>query len=143
MDWEKKRELNAAKWAKVVKFWTLVVMVAALLGTALGLYGCPQYNVWQKGLAGEAELRRAEENRKIKIEEAQAAKESAKHLAEAEVIRARGVAEANEIIGQSLKENEAYLRYLWIQGLHDGTSETIYIPTEANLPILEAVRKTR
>jgi hypothetical protein len=59
------------------------------------------------------------------------------------VERAIGVAEANEIIGESLRENEAYLRYLWINGLHDGSSEVIYIPTEANLPILEAVRKMR
>ncbi|UCF13227.1 MAG: hypothetical protein JSW06_02940 [Thermoplasmatales archaeon] len=44
---------------------------------------------------------------------------------------------------ESLKQNEAYLRYLWIQGLHDGSSEVIYIPTEANLPILESVRKLR
>ena len=42
--------------------------------------------------------------------------------------------------GESLKNNESYLRYLWIQGLQDGTSEVIYIPTEANLPILEAAR---
>ncbi len=43
--------------------------------------------------------------------------ESAKHLADAEVIRAEGVAKANKIIGDSLKDNEGYLRYLWIQGL--------------------------
>ena len=61
-------------------------------------------------------------------------------MAQAEVERAKGVAEANEIIGESLKENEAYLRYLWIIGLQDGSSEVIYIPTEANLPILEATR---
>ena len=53
------------------------------------------------------------------------------------------MAEANKIIGASLKSNEAYLRYLWIQGLQDGSSEVIYIPTEANLPILEAVRKMK
>ncbi len=67
--------------------------------------------------------------------------ESAKSLAMAEVERAKGVAEANQIIGESLKGNESYLRYLWIQGLQYGSSEVIYIPTEANLPILEASRK--
>ena len=74
------------------------------------------------------------------VEEAQAKKLSAKHLAEAEVERAKGVAEANKILGDSLKDNDAYLRYLWIQGLHDGKGETIYVPTEANFPILEAGR---
>ena len=53
------------------------------------------------------------------------------------------VEKANEIIGNSLKDNDAYLRYLWIKGLHDGSSEVIYIPTEANLPILEATRITK
>jgi regulator of protease activity HflC (stomatin/prohibitin superfamily) len=101
----------------------------------------PQYRVWQKELAGKAELKQAEWNRQIAIQEANAQKESASLLAQAEVERAKGVAEANEIIGQSLKDNEAYLRYLWINGLHDGSSEIIYVPTEANLPILEAVRR--
>lgn len=115
--------------------------VSVLIGMiTLGMWGCPQYNVWQRGLAGQAELKQAEWNRQILIREAEAKKDSATMLAAAEVERAKGVAEANTIIGQSLKENEAYLRYLWIQGLQDGSSEIIYVPTEANLPILEASR---
>ncbi len=66
--------------------------------------------------------------------------ESSKHLADAEVIRARGVAEANKIIGDSLQGNEGYLRYLWITSLENSNQQVIYIPTEANLPILEASR---
>ncbi len=108
-----------------------------------GFAGCPHYNVWQQGLKGQAELKRAEQNRKITVQEAQAKKESASLLAEAEVERAKGVAQANEIIGQSLKGNEGYLRYLWIQGLQDGSSEVIYIPTEAGLPLLEAGKRKR
>jgi regulator of protease activity HflC (stomatin/prohibitin superfamily) len=64
--------------------------------------------------------------------------ESAKALAAAEVERARGVAEANKIIGESLKGNEAYLRWQWIQNLESGSNSVIYVPTEAGLPILEA-----
>ena len=121
-----------------------IVAVGILLvgGLIVGLMaGMPVYSVWSQGKAGEAELERAKQNRQIKIEEAQAAKESAEFLAEAEIIRAKGVAEANEIIGTSLQDNEAYLRYLWIQGLHDGNGETIYVASEANLPILEATRR--
>lgn len=110
-------------------------IVAAII---LGCWGCPHYSVWQQGMVGQAELERAEENRKIAVLEAQAKLDSASLLADAEVARAVGVAEANEIIGTSLRDNEAYLRYLWIQGLQDGSSEVIYVPTEANLPILEA-----
>ncbi len=98
------------------------------------------YNVWASRKAGEAELARAESNRQIKTLEAKAAQESAHHLAEAEVIRAQGVAKANQIIGDSLNGNEAYLRYLWIQGLQTNQMQVVYVPTEANLPLLEAKR---
>jgi len=100
----------------------------------------PMVCIWQERQAGLAELARAESNRQIKVCEAMAFKESAKSLADAEIIRARGVAEANQIIGNSLAQNEQYLRYLWIQNLKDNNKEVIYIPTEANLPILEAQR---
>jgi hypothetical protein len=98
------------------------------------------YNVWAQGKEGEAELSHAEFNRQIKTLEAKAGEDSARHLANAEIIRARGVAEANKIIGDSLKGNESYLRYLWIQSLDHGEHTVIYVPTEANLPILEASR---
>ena len=76
---------------------------------------------------------------------ATAHEESAKHLARAEVERAKGVAEANKIIGEGLKGNEEYLRYLWIMSLEhvaasSNGSTVVYVPTEANLPILEAGR---
>lgn len=106
-----------------------------------GCYVGPKYHVWQQEQAGRAELARAESNRKIAVQEAHAKKDSAKELADAEVIRAEGVAQANKIIGDSLKGNDAYLRYLWIQGLNDSSGEVIYVPTEANLPILEAGKR--
>ena len=108
-----------------------------------GMYGCPKYKVWQQGLAGEARLRESQSSRRIRIEEAKATLESAKFESQAEVERAKGVAEANRIIGDSLKGNDAYLRYLWIQGLQDRSSETIYIPTEAEVPILGANRRQK
>lgn len=91
--------------------------------------------------AGQAELKRAEQNRQIAIEEAKAKKESAQALADAEIIRAQGVAKANKIIGDSLKDNEAYLRYLWIDSLNSNNQNVIYVPTEAGLPILEAGKR--
>lgn len=119
----------------------IILGLTLLFGvTALGMYGCPTYNVWQKELSGKAQLKEAEWNRQIKIQEAAAQEESAKHLARAEIERAKGVAQANEIIGSSLKNNEAYLRYLWITELNQG-QQVIYIPTEAGLPILEAGKR--
>lgn len=106
----------------------------------LWMFGYPRYRVWQQGLEGEAELKRAEQNRKIAVQEAEAKKEAAKSLADAEVIRAEGVAKANAIIGNSLKGNEDYLRYLWIDNLEKNPNAVIYVPTEAGLPILESQR---
>ena len=107
----------------------------------LGMWGCPRYDVYRQNLKGEAELARATQNRQIRIKEAEAASESAQLMAKAEIERAKGVAEANRIIGESLKNNEAYLRYLWINGLQEGaTPQVVYVPTEAGLPILEAGR---
>jgi hypothetical protein len=67
---------------------------------------------------GLAELARATYNRKVIVQEAEAKKEAAKLLGEAEVARAGGLAEANEaneIVGNSLGGPENYIRYLWIQ----------------------------
>ncbi len=106
----------------------------------LALVGCPRYRVYTQEMEGKAELQRAISNRQIAIQEAHAKMEAAKDLAQAEIIRARGIAQANKIIGNSLKDNEAYLHWLWIDQLENNKNSVIYIPTEANLPIMEANR---
>jgi len=120
---------------KIISGFLLLILLIAGLGSL-----APIYNVWVQRKKGEAELARAESNRQITILEARAKEESSKALAQAEVIRADGVARANKIIGDSLRGNESYLRYLWIQGLQTNHMQTIYVPTEAGLPILEAGR---
>jgi len=116
---------------------TAVVVLVLFIAAAMFVY--PQYDVWARELSGKAQLKEAEWNRQIAIQEAQATKESSQMLAEAEVIRARGIAEANEIIAGSIT-NE-YIKYKFVEGLNDGNTEVIYVPTEANLPILEARNK--
>ena len=122
-------------------FLVLVVIVIVLLALVVGAWGWPQYRVYQQGLEGEAELARAQQNRQIAIQEAQAKRDAAAMLAQAEVERAKGVAEANKIIGDSLRGNESYLRWLWIEGLRGEGQQVIYVPTEAGLPILEAGKR--
>lgn len=114
------------------------LLIFALCG---GMYGCPQYNVYSQRMDGEAELAKAESTRRTKVLEAQALVDSAQKLADAEIIRAGGVAKANQIIGDSLKGNDAYLRYLWIDKLDSTRGQIIYVPTEAGLPILEAGKR--
>ncbi len=125
---------------EVAKF-VVRVLAPILVGvTALFAWGCPQYKVYTEHQEGRAELARAEYNRQIAVQEAVAKREAAKSLAEAEIERARGVAQANQIIGESLKGNSEYLRYLWISGLEHQQHSIVYVPTEAGLPILEAGR---
>lgn len=118
----------------------LKIVCVILVIIAVSMLILPQYRVWQQAKEGEAALAKAEQDRQIAILEAKAKRESAEALAEAEVIRAQGIAKANEIIGQSLNNNEAYLRWLWIDSLKETDGQIIYIPTEAGLPITEATR---
>ena len=112
----------------------MVVGVIAVGG--LIFIGGPQYNVWQQSLAGKAELQKAEYTRQVAVLEAQAKKDSAQQLAEAEVIRAQGVAKANSIIGDSLKGNPAYLQYLWITQGEGNTERTVYmVPSNGGAPV--------
>ncbi len=78
--------------------------------------------VEQESLQKQYELQKAEMDAKI------------------EVANAHGVAQSNKIIADSITEN--YLRYKFIDTLKSSEKQIIYVPTEANLPILEANRKT-
>lgn len=129
----------------------IVIIVFVLLFIALFMSIMPKYRIYRQDLQGQANLRQQEWEKKIRIEDAKAQNESATLMAEAkikqetanaeaEIIRAKGVAEANRIISDSLKGNEAYLRYLWIDKLADNDN-VIYVPTESGLPILEAGKR--
>jgi regulator of protease activity HflC (stomatin/prohibitin superfamily) len=115
-----------------------VVTAIVIIGVVTLFVGGPVYNVWSQSLAGKAELQKAEYTRQVAVLEAQAKKDSAQQLAEAEIIRAGGVAKANQIIGDSLKDNREYLQYLYITGIEDGAKNgnvTIYVPTEGGMPV--------
>lgn len=99
----------------------------------------PWYNVWSQEMEGKAEFAKAEQNRKIKIEEAKANLEAEKLNAQAEVERAKGAAEAIRIENGSI--TPTYIQYLWVRQQSDLSNKTvIYVPTETNLPILESTR---
>ena len=117
----------------------LLMLIVVAVGILVA-YGFPTYLVWQQNKVGEAELARAEQNRQIAIQEAKAKEESAKSLANVEIIRAQGIAEANKIIGDSLKNNDAYIHYLWVEALRETENSVVYIPTEAGIPITESTR---
>ena len=123
------------KHQKTATFAGIILVLVVLIGL---FWGGPQYKIYTLEMSGKAKLAEAEWSKQIAIEEAKAEKISATLKAEAEVERARGIAEANKIIAESLTRE--YIQYKFIEGLNDGNTEVIYVPTEANLPIMEATR---
>lgn len=122
-------------------FFGIVTIVAVAIMLLIGflMWVMPIYNVWQQEQAGKAEYAKAEQNRRIKIEEAKANLEAEKLNAQAEVERAKGAAEAIKIENGSI--TPAYIQYLWVRQQNANTNnKIIYIPTEAGLPVLEASR---
>jgi hypothetical protein len=117
---------------------TIFFVILALFSVGAVMYIVPQYRVWQKELSGKALLKEAEWSKKVQIEEAVANLEAEKLNAQAEVERAKGMAEAIKIEGGALTKE--YIQYLWVRQNTFNDKTTIYIPTEANLPILEAGR---
>jgi regulator of protease activity HflC (stomatin/prohibitin superfamily) len=128
-------EINLKSW--VVLIATGLFLILGGVGSCM--YVTPKYNVWRQEMEGKAEFAKAEQNRKIKIEEAKANLEAEKLNAQAEIERAKGAAEAIRIENGSI--TPAYIQYLWVRQQNANTNnKIIYIPTEAGLPVLEAGR---
>lgn len=117
-------------------------VLSTILVLGFAMWGMPQYNVYSKRLSGMAEYEQAQQNRKVRILESEAKLEANKLDALAEIERAKGVAEANRIIADSLGGSEGYLRWRYIEMLEQSAdNQIIYIPTEATLPLLEAGKR--
>lgn len=116
------------------------IMAVCLL--TMTLTSCGWYNNYSREQdrldaesKGRGELLHAESSKKIAIETAKANLESAKLNAEADIIRADGIAKANKIIGNSLRNNKEYLEWLWIDNIEKNPNQVFYIPTENKVPI--------
>lgn len=108
--------------------------------TFLLLWGLPTYKVRQQEMDGKAEMAKAEQNRKILIEEAKAKLEAEKLNAEAEVERAKGMAKAMEI--ENGKLSPTYNQYLFIRTLEKladkgSLPQIIYLPSEGLVPVMD------
>lgn len=120
---------------------TFVFVAVIILGL---MFGLPKYNVWQQEMAGKAEMAKAEQNRKILVEEAKARLEAEKLNAQAEIERARGMAEAMKVENGTL--NETYNQYLFIRTLEKiadkgSLPQIIYVPSEGLLPVMDVNKK--
>lgn len=123
---------------KNIWHWVRNITAICVLLVILSMVGCPTYHVYTSKMQGAAVLAHAQSSREVAVAEAKAKMESASLLAQADTLRAHGVAASNKIIGASLKDNPEYLQWLWIDQIEK--ANVIYVPTEANLPILEANR---
>ena len=123
---------------------TIGISVAILI--AISMYYLPKYGVYRQNLKGQANLKQQEYEKQIIVEQARAELESAGLLADAEIERARGVAEANNIIGDSLSNGgDKYLQYLAIDAqkkMADSPNNTIiYVPSGNNaIPLVQTVK---
>ena len=112
-----------------------VVFILISIFIGVGMWGLPKYKVYKLELVGKAKLAEATQTRKIQIEQANAELESSR-------IRA----EAIQVIGEAAKKYPEYRLQEFIgafsEALQEGTiDQIIYVPTEANIPILEAGKR--
>lgn len=131
-----KGKLSISAIAGIVSVAVIVIVVM--------MFGLPVYNVWQQEMAGKAEMTKAEQNRKILIEEAKARLEAEKLNAQAEIERARGMAEAMKIENGTL--NSVYNQYLFIRTLEKladkgNLPQIIYMPSEGLVPVMDVSKK--
>lgn len=125
--------------------WDTVIFILATVGFLLlvwiiWLY--PIWRVWAAHQEGLADLAQAKNEQAIQVAEAQGRKDAATLNKEAAIIEAEAVAAQIDKIGKELHAHDLYLRWQWIEMMkHRGDSgDTIYVPTEGSLPILEAGR---
>src|SRR5690242_6437119 len=102
------------------------------------LIGYPKWRVWAAHQAGLADLAAARNEQQIQIAQAQSRLDAAELNKQAAIKEAEAVSEQIKRIGTELGVHDLFLRWQWIQMMekHGTDATVIYVPTEANLPIL-------
>jgi hypothetical protein len=123
----------------------VLVIIALFMLIGFCLWFFPIYHVWSSRKSGEADLAEATYEQKIQVAKADGRFLAAQKNKEAAIIEAEAVAAQINTIGEGLTKHDLYLRWQWIRMMEESGAyrETIYVPTEANLPILEASRAAR
>ena len=116
----------------VLGFTALCFLIGISFATSISYR---YYHVWSMEMRGKALLAEAAQTRQILIETAKAEKEAAVERAE-----------AIKIIGDIAKKYPEYRNQEYIMAFGEALKEgrihqIIYVPTEANIPILEAGKR--
>lgn len=119
-----------------------ILAVAAIIGGVLGIVWVVQpvrvmiaeYSVRTSELEGQAQFKQAEQNRQILVEQARAERDAAQLTAD-----------AIAIVGQAAKDFPEYRQQEFIRAFGEAIKDhavnsVIYVPTEGNIPITEAMR---
>lgn len=118
----------------------IILIVVAVIGVLMFIL--PEYRIWSSARRGQATLSHADYERQVQVVNAQANLEAQKLNAQAEVERARGVAQANELIKGSI--TDLYVKYLWVSTLDNTQNQIIYVPIgNDGLPVTEAGRAVK
>jgi|11BtaG_2_1085332.scaffolds.fasta_scaffold16557_3 regulator of protease activity HflC (stomatin/prohibitin superfamily) len=100
--------------------------LALIAGTMIVM---PRYRVYSRTMDGKAKLQEAEFSKQALVEQARAERDSAELHAE-----------AIQIVGEAAKEFPEYREQMFMQSysqaVESGAVKMIFVPTEANVPIL-------
>jgi len=128
------KELGKTDFAKfLIKATIGGILGFIVMGFAYGFLN-KHYSVWAMEMEGKAKLAEATQSRQIQIEQAKGEKMAAEYTAE-----------AIAIVGKAAKAFPEYRTQTFIQSFGDALNngniqKIIYVPTEANIPIMEANR---
>lgn len=111
----------------------LIVVIGIILASIMYFY--PKYRVYSQELRGEAALAEARSSKQVQVEQARGELESSKLRAD-----------AIEIIGVAAQKYPEYRQQEFIgafgEAMREGSiDQIIYVPTEANIPVLEAGKR--
>lgn len=125
-------------------FWFLMATLA-IGAVMLFMWLYPIYNVWASQKAGDAALAESHGEQRVQVAQARARLEAAELNKKAVVIEAEAEAKSLKTIGDALKNNPGYLQWQWIKMMEnrDSRADTIYVPTECGLPLLEAGKRKK
>ena len=119
------------------EIWRWVIRVVGMIVIMLVIFmgGCPYYDVWKQGMAGEAVLNKARQVRDITIEQARAESEAAE-------LRANAIS----VVGAAATQYPEYRRQEFLGSLGEALTncnvdQILYLPTEAMIPITEAGKR--
>lgn len=113
----------------------VLITMGIVLVLAFLLFGMPMYRVWAANYNGKAILVKAEQTRQVLVTQANAELEAAKARAE-----------AIAIVGEAAQKFPEYRQQEFMgafaEALREGKmQQIIYVPTEANIPVMEAGRR--